>query len=311
MLKGWLIIVNILKIAAACLILLYSLITQTESPRENANREQVKASSSLSDPSAKDLQLMLNKAGLGKYWGMLQQHIRPGFYMVPQLTDDELIKTGTSKIGGLPDVPPAFHWPSWKGHPMSFIAQLNLEEFPMNTVNPDYPASGILYFFYVYDPELWYSEDAYDKDKKNNNVVYYTAETSELTRMQPPGDLMESQIFQSALLEKHLELTIPDGDYLAQNKLITDKEDLNKYFLEFSTDFMEKYNRGTGFRFLGHMSALQYGGYPSNEILLFQADSNDELGMEWDLSGLLYFFMKEADFKQLFFENVYTSRVGT
>jgi uncharacterized protein YwqG len=231
--------------------------------------------------------------------------------MVPQMTDDDLIKTGTSKIGGLPDVPRSFEWPSWKGHPMSFLAQINLEEFPMNTVNPDYPASGILYFFYVYDLDLWYDNRAYDDDTMNNNLVYYTAETTELIRMQPPKNLTESQIFQSALLEKKLELTIPDGDYLAENKLITDKEDLDTYSLEFSTEFMETYNQGIGFRFLGHMSALQYGGYPSDEMLLFQADSNDELGMEWDLSGLLYFFMKEADFRQLFFDNVYTNRVGT
>lgn len=304
---------NVFKMGAACFLLLFSLTARTDSPHENLNKE--KASVTVTDKtlasSMRDIRSMLNKAGLGKYWSALKEHIRPGFYMVPKIMDEEKIKVGTSKIGGRPDVPSTFDWPSWNDHPMSFLAQINLAEFPMTSVNSEYPTSGILYFFYVYDPDLWYDNDDYDSDNMNNNVVYYTAETSKLIRMEPPRTLIESQIFKSSLIEKKLELTIPDGDYLEVNKIIKDKEDLDKYSLEFSPDFLETYDRGIGFRFLGHMSALQFGDYPSDEILLFQADSNDEIGMEWDLSGLLYFFMKEDDFKKLFFDNVYTSRVGT
>lgn len=93
--------------------------------------------------------------------------------------------------------------------------------------------------------------------------------------------------------------------------MMNNKADLDRYSLEFKPDFMSIYDRGIGFRFLGHMSALQYGGHPSGEIQLFQADSDDALGMEWDLSGLLHFFIKADDFKKLQFENVYTYRVGT
>ncbi|WP_159067649.1 DUF1963 domain-containing protein [Paenibacillus ihuae] len=258
----------------------------------------------------REIRMMLKEAGLGQYWDELKYQILPGFYMVPKMTDEADIKLGASKIGGHPDVPSTFQWPSWKTHPMSFVAQINLEEFPMNLVNPEYPATGILYFFYVYDYEVWYNDD-YDSDMINNNVVYYVPETAELVRMKPPASLSEEQIFKSALLEKKLELTLPDSDYLEANHLMTNKADLNRYSLEFKPDFMNTYDRGIGFRFLGHMSALQYGGHPSDEILLFQADSNDEIGMEWDLSGLLYFFIKDNDFKKLFFENVYTYRVGT
>ncbi|WP_424768352.1 DUF1963 domain-containing protein [Paenibacillus sp. sgz302251] len=263
------------------------------------------------EPSMEEIRLMLENAGLGGYWEKLKQHIRPGFYMVPTIIDEEKIEVGTSKIGGHPDVPSTFNWPSWKDHHMSFLAQINLEEFPMNSVDLEYPTSGILYFFYVYDSDLYYDDDAYDSDSRNNNVVYFAAETSDLIRMEPPKDLMESQIFKSALIEKKIELTIPDGDYLDANKLIKDKGDLEKYSLEFRSNFFETYDQGIGYRFLGHMTPLQFGGHPSDEILLFQADSDDEIGMEWDLSGLLYFFMEKDDFKKSFFENVYTSRVGT
>lgn len=302
---------NVFKIAAACFLLFTTFTVHTDASNVNLNSMKASVAQKALEPSMRDIRLMLNTAGLGKYWGVLKPHIRTGFYMTPTMMDEGKIKIGTSKIGGRPDVPANFKWPYWNKHPMSFLAQINLKEFPMASVHSGYPTSGILYFFYVYDPELWYDNKSYDADKSNNNVVFYTAETSKLVRMVPPKALQESQIFKSSLIERKMELTIPDGDYLLFNNLIKNKEDLEKYNLEFRPKFMETYNRGIGFRFLGHMTPLQYGGHPSDEILLFQADSDNELGMDWDLSGLLYFFMKEADFEKLFFDNVYTTRVGT
>ncbi len=263
------------------------------------------------NPTLDEIGLLADQAGLGSYWTIIKQQIKPGFYMVPKMVDEEQIGIGTSKIGGHPDVPSSFIWPSWEGHPMSFLAQINLEEFPMESVNPEYPASGILYFFYVYDYELWYDNPKFDSQKRKNNLVYYTADTSQLTRMDPPEALTEEQVFKSGIIEKKLELTIPDGDYLQQNKILKKKDVLDKYSLVFKAKFQETYDVEIGYRFLGHMTALQYGGYPQKDILLFQADSNIELGMEWDLSGLLYFFINEDDFKKLSFKNVYTERVGT
>lgn len=302
---------NLFKIITAIILLLRFVTTgDAAGSYDNSIYKHPLASDQITDPSMDEIRLMLEEAGIGQYWDELKYQILPGFYMVPKMTDEADIKLGASKIGGHPDMPSTFQWPSWKGHPMSFVAQINLEEFPMNLVDPEYPATGILYFFYVYDYEVWYNDD-YDSDKKNNNVVYYTPETTELMRMKPPRTLSEDQIFNSALIEKKLELTIPDEDYLRDNHLMNNEADLGRYSLEFRPDFLNTYNRGIGFRFLGHMTPLQYGGYPSDEILLFQADSNDEIGMEWDLSGLLYFFIKDNDFKKLFFENVYTERVGT
>lgn len=310
-LKGRVMTLNVFKMAAACILILISLTACKDDYIENLNEESLIMTDNTLEPSMEEIRSMLEVAGLGGYWEKIKQHIRPGFYMVPTIIEDEKIKVGASKIGGHPDVPSTFNWPSWEDHYMSFIAQINLEEFPINSVNMEYPTSGILYFFYVYDSDLWYDDDTYDSDSRNNNVVYYTAETSDLIRMEPPKDLMESQIFRSAIIEKKIELTIPDGDYLQANKLIKDKVDLEKYNLEFRSNFLETYDQGIGYRFLGHETQFQYGGHPSDEILLFQADSDNEIGMEWDLSGLLYFFMEKDDFKKRFFENVYTSRVGT
>lgn len=300
-----------MKILTSVILLIRLLITGDAAGSETPVYKHPLASDQITDPSMREIRKMLEEAELGQYWDTLKYQILPGFYMVPTITADTDIQLGTSKIGGYPDLPSSFQWPSWKNHSMSFIAQINLEEFPMNLVNPEYPSTGILYFFYVYDYELWYTDEDYDEDKMNNNVVYYAPETAELVRRKPPAALSEEQIFKSALLEQKLELTLPDSDYLEANNLMNNKADLDRYSLEFKPNLMNTYDRRIGFRFLGHMSALQYGGHPSEEIQLFQADSDDELGMEWDLSGLLHFFIKAEDFKKLQFENVYTYRVGT
>ncbi|MFG1731787.1 DUF1963 domain-containing protein [Paenibacillus sp. GM2FR] len=67
------------------------------------------------------------------------------------------------------------------------------------------------------------------------------------------------------------------------------------YWSIFRPKFLDKHSRGIGYRFLGHIDTLQFGSYPLNETLLFQFDSDRDIGMEWDLSGLLYFFIEKED----------------
>ena len=51
-----------------------------------------------------------------------------------------------SKIGGKPYLPKGFTWPYYQELPLSFLAQINLEE--VNSLDKDklLPNSGILYF---------------------------------------------------------------------------------------------------------------------------------------------------------------------
>lgn len=258
-----------------------------------------------------DIKPLLNESGLGLYWDVLKPYFEPGVFLTPELVDEETIAIGRSKIGGKPDVPPSFTWPYWRDKPMSFIAQINLTELPMTTINPNYPREGIIYFFYVYDSDIWY-EDDFEYDQYSNGRVLYVSNLSHLERADPPEELRDDQVFQSCNVSFNIELTIPDSDYIVENKLLNDDEEaITQYWSQFKPSFRDKHNLGIGFRFLGHMDALQFGGHSESETLLFQADSYDAIGMEWDLSGLLYFFIEKKDFSNLFFEKVMTSRVGT
>ena len=53
-----------------------------------------------------------------------------------------------SKIGGKPYLPKDFVWPYYQELPLSFLAQINLEEVKSLDKDNLLPSTGILYFFY-------------------------------------------------------------------------------------------------------------------------------------------------------------------
>ena len=68
-------------------------------------------------------------------------------------TDSEIVNK--SKIGGKPYLPKDFIWPYYQEFPLSFLAQINLEE--VNSLDKDrlLPSTGMLYFFYELETEEW------------------------------------------------------------------------------------------------------------------------------------------------------------
>src|SRR5512143_355438 len=57
------------------------------------------------------------------------------------------IPVGSSHLGGQPDLPAGFTWPAWHGTPMSFLAQIRLDELAAYPAASVLPKSGLLSFF--------------------------------------------------------------------------------------------------------------------------------------------------------------------
>src|SRR3989442_689067 len=74
--------------------------------------------------------------------------VRPAIYAESIGQRGGSIAVGVSRVGGLPDLPPTLAWPCWRGSPLSFIAQINLDELPNVAERSLLPAEGHLYFFY-------------------------------------------------------------------------------------------------------------------------------------------------------------------
>ena len=116
-----------------------------------------------------------------------------------QMQDDPPKKPGSSKVGGVPDVPKGFAWPSegsandddedededdddaGDGGPLTFVCQINLAELPADA---GLPKTGMLYLFSIADSDRAYGYEIDDTTAK----LIYTTETK-LSPASPPDEV--------------------------------------------------------------------------------------------------------------------------
>jgi uncharacterized protein YwqG len=101
------------------------------------------------------------------------------------------VRSGRSKFGGLPNLPPDLQWPNGRSHhrttpkrtPLHFMAQIDLSELPR--CDSDLPESGMLYFFAnSYDEVAW---DHLPNDFRR--VLYAPQVAADQAVRQPPEDM--------------------------------------------------------------------------------------------------------------------------
>ncbi len=116
--------------------------------------------------SESSLQQMLFASKLTSKLNILEKYYSPSIKLSTQKNKRSFKKElGKSQIGGWPDLPKGMEWPKWDGRPMSFLAQINLEE--MHEINPQLhlPKQGLLSFF------LGCTDDSYNRSGKNFYMV--------------------------------------------------------------------------------------------------------------------------------------------
>jgi hypothetical protein len=90
----------------------------------------------------------LDAAGLSRYAHSLSEAALPSVRLVADAQIDPAT-VGASRLGGSPDLPADLPWPvSDDGTPLSFIAQLDLEETAAHDAEGILPKTGLLSFFY-------------------------------------------------------------------------------------------------------------------------------------------------------------------
>src|SRR5438876_2787944 len=67
-------------------------------------------------------------AGLSRLLKDLDSIARPSIRLLTTPVDESTLAPGTSKIGGVPDLPSDVPWPECHGLPQSFIAQIRLAD---------------------------------------------------------------------------------------------------------------------------------------------------------------------------------------
>ncbi|MFN2607352.1 MAG: DUF1963 domain-containing protein [Acidimicrobiales bacterium] len=213
---------------------------------------------------------------------------------------------GRTKLGGRPDVGPAFAWPYHHvGRPLGFVAQVNLAEaapFDPDSVLPEY---GLLSFFSYVDMSLAASavvftdiDVPFSDDGEPMRLAEFPRELEDEWRFRgvrlrpeadftpfpwPPGDAWRYFDFLPTGIDG-----LSEADWKAWSALQQEKEDLDE-----PLD-----------RMLGYPDLIQDTPTPGQDILLLQIDS-DLAGVHSIQHGRLYFLIAEADLQERRFDRAY------
>lgn len=224
-----------------------------------------------------------------------------------------------SRFGGMPDLPDGMAWPTWKGIPQSFVAQINLAELPDFLDRSLLPAGGVLYFFYDSSREA----DGYDPEEAGCFAVFYAA---------APPPTAAPAVFPDGLPEEGKIIPARISFEVVENAPTWEDVHLRLLGLSFEdcllaySSLIEPYDdlHGEGHQLMGFESPVQHppgldcegvrlkqnGAVPLGKDeewerlvigaaewqLLLQVRSDDELNMYWPYDvGILYYMIRRED----------------
>jgi uncharacterized protein YwqG len=282
----------------------------------------------------KEIDELLEEYELTDIKEYIYKNVKNGIYLSITEEDDYKVQ-GVSRAGGYPDMLENFEWPNTRAcEPMTFIAQLNLEEISCCDENALLPKRGMLYFFMGID------EPAYDIEHK----VIYIEEDNNLIVTKPDKPTVLEEDYEEAFVPYKIEvkqgLEIPNYAYMDYDII----EDSDKYFsLEESISFENK-----GKNYVGKIYGYPEGQHGDSEleaalkivanckysysikdkekivaalngdeekaeaeindiVMLLEIDSNSKVGFSWWDCGVIHFFIRKEDLKNRNFDKTYLS----
>jgi uncharacterized protein YwqG len=269
---------------------------------------------------------------------------KPAISMVTTAVDEQNLPLGTSKLGGLPDLPVGYSWPYHGAKPLTFIGQFRLSELASHDTANILPSHGIIYYFYDTDEIL--GGEYRDVWK----VVYIADKHPPLIRTPHPTYQATYRLIDA--------LPVHRIEYVARLSLpiifLRDQADFDINFLQPAGDKTDPAHQHENDRYfqlleaaypypqhhwLGHPYRIQHyvewdvimsregirpeiiGNHEyrytheqiahvqlemANWQFLFQISSDDSLGLEWGDTGTLYICIPKTSLTVRQFEDCWT-----
>jgi uncharacterized protein YwqG len=154
-----------------------------------------------------------DSVGLGPFVDALTRAAQPSIRLRPSL-EDEGAGIGASRLGDLPDLPIEAEWPRNDDEPLSFIAQINLQDIRAYDQDDVLPADGRLSFFYdAVGQSAW----GFSPADQGSSAILYIPPASPLVRREAPSGLEPSGVFRPVPLVPEAELTfVPWESFTAE-----------------------------------------------------------------------------------------------
>lgn len=220
-----------------------------------------------------------------------------------------------SWIGGLPAVAPGFEWPTWNGQPLTFLAQIDLEEVAAGMEQSWLPKRGQLYFFVYDSEELAFGYDA--AESGTWRVIHTNADRTALVPAAIPAGLDETSVFARTNIRFRRIDTLPSESRF-MGKWDTSNEEFEALLSAQAAPFRgQPHHQMFGYPdpeqddgmeleaelISNGVNALDFRDPRRRDFsagadqwrLLLQVDTDDGLDMMWQDGGLLYFWIREKD----------------
>jgi uncharacterized protein YwqG len=251
---------------------------------------------------------------------------------------------GTSRLGGLPDLPPDVPWPRFREEPLDFLGQIDLASLhaSMGAAAAALPATGWLSFFCA----LRY-QGCPDPDdpacRGGGRVLYFDGARERLTRRSLPDGILELPAREAECRLRRPALPYPLTPFYSLLQEFPSAANPYKAAFDayaFLGDFVQPdlgrthdvAHQRPRDRLLGYADpfgvvdpylqcARHAHGVPSEELwtratieraaewtLLFQADSQPDAGVMLGNLGVIWFFIRAEDLLARRFDRVWTVR---
>lgn len=236
-----------------------------------------------------------------------------------------------SKIGGNPEVnKDNFNWPRIDNKPMAFLAQIDLKEISQEVDYHWLNNSGSILFFYDLDTMPW----GFDPKDRGRWSVIYQEKTTMMIDF--PKDFEQKNILKESYISPYIIKTLPPSNHRdIKNLNLSEHEEsfysvydthypelspykkmprhqvggfpsaLQRNMMEFEAQSASTGTYMGGGKIFKSSEAQEFMSKPNNWKLLFQLDLNDDLGIQLEASGRLYFWVETNLSKKNNFENTW------
>ena len=272
-----------------------------------------------------DVQAAFAAAGLSRLLKDFDAISRSSIRLATTHVDEVTLQLGESKIGGMPDLPSGFSWPECNGQPQSFLAQIRLSDTDSYDEDKVLPQSGMLWFFY--DAQ----QQTFGENPTDNSCwhVYFAEDASQLQRTPAPSQLPTSSQFQACSIDFTTEVTLSQFPKLDVPSYDWTDEEQQKYETFLTTFPTANDHAALHNRLLGNPETLQddmrsecqlvshgitddsdpraaeLGKGAMDWLLLLQLDSDENAGMRWGDTGMLYYWIKQGDLRAKRFDDTW------
>jgi uncharacterized protein YwqG len=199
---------------------------------------------------------LAREAGLERRLADVQRAVRAGVRLTPTTEP-----RGRSRLGGSPDIPADFAWPTWFDRPLAFVAQIDLGELDAAGVSAGLPEAGLLLVF----AELAAALTGLLPDHKGSCSVVYLPPEAELTE-----DSRRSPEFRELAVDLSRELQLPSAYCFASEPLELEPEEMDAW-----DDLRSRLAKAQGVE----LEDDGYGRIALHRVLGYQ----DEVGREVEL----------------------------